>query len=579
MAVSPPIYGNIQVDEQLDINTLIDRMESVSTHFLNQSEFSAYMVLKSSQRFYGLNKSELVSLFHEYEGTIQSLAFSLSAPNGGGVRINLQWIKGKDNLQGQFIIATGRKWINEEIWEILHGTWTPRDRPDNAMMNMLESLRQAKLVEQMQKKAENNHIAQEKVYKKEDLVYREEAFSLDPQVSFQRIIGLLDELSIVFLDESTFHFRLGTTDGDYFVDISQSRLNQIFRFERARIHTLYMDANTEDGQRVDIVLRFHKVGNNPDTLVEVTAYEAEEIVEHVREVLGAGAMKTLRETAIFHKKFIFDPETLSIDTLIILINAILATYLKEVNPVTGLYTFSGKSFAQLSLNQLKEAYYRNENQVKKLTISASSANGALFFFLSFKWDSEDTHRGEMQMNLGDDERHQTVYELLWERLKLERPFKAPTQGIDGNRDMVIMPVFEHRQFSDRELGCLMVMPLEAYWSDPIWNCVRRTLDGLNYEYLLRASALNEEGSLENTWQAINEVDWIIVDLTYRQPDVFYILGIAHTLGKNVLLITQHERDIPAELKKFDYFVYDNNLAGLETLQIELTKRLRSTKHT
>jgi len=577
MAVSPPIYGNIQVDDQLNINTLIDRMESVSSNFLNQSEFNAYMVLRNGQRFYGLNKSEVTDLFHEHEGSIQSLAFSLSAPNGGGIRINLQWVKGKEYLQGQFIIATGRKWINEEIWEILHGTWVPKPRPDEALMTMMESIVATKAAEEAQRKSAKRNSTEQSVSQKADLVYREEAFSLDPQVSFQRIIGLLDEISIVFLDEVAFHFRLGTTDGDYFVDISQSRLNQIFRFERSRVHTLYMDANTDDGQRVDIVLRFHKTGNNPDTLVEVTAFEAEEIVSHVKEVLGTVKTQNLKETAIFHKKFIFDPEILSIDTLVILVNAILATYLKEVNPVTGLYTFSGKSFTQLSLNQLKEAYHRNESQVKKLTISASSANGALFFFLLFKWENDKEPHGEIQMNLGDDERHQTVNELIWERLKLQLPYKQTGRSTEANREMVINPVFQIRQFSEREAGCLMVMPLEAYWSDPIWNCVKHTLEGLNYKYLHRAYALNEEGTLENTWQAMNEVDWIIVDLTYRQPDVFYILGIAHTLGKDVLMITQHERDIPLELRKFNYLVYDNNLAGLEKLQIELTKRLSKEK--
>jgi len=571
MAVSPPLYGNIQIDDQLDINTLIDRLQRVSENFLDQSSFSAYMVAQDGQRFYGLDDTEVIDLYQDYQGSIQTLAFSISAPNGGGVRVNLQLVKGARALQGQFIIATGRRWVNQEIWEILHGTWVPKTRPDSQLMAMLEGIARTKATEEAEKARYAQLAAPPK--EKKRLFYREEVFSLDPQVSYQRIIGLLEELSIVFIDEEPFHFRLGTTDGDYFVDISQSKLRHIFRFERSRIHTLYIDASTEDGQRIDIVLRFYKAGHNPDALVEVTAYDSNEIISHVKEILGRKNIYTLKETAIFHKKFVFDQEAFSIETLVILLNAILATYLKEVNPITGLYTFSGKSFTQLSLNQLKEAFHRNEGQVKKMTISASSANGTLFFFLLFRWETNGETQGEIQMNLGDEERHQTVKELVWERLKLTpAQIKAGTVPQDVT-DMIVRPVFSSREFSERGKSCLMIMPLEAYWSDPIWTCIQHTLEGLNFEYLTRAISLNEQNALDQIWQQINEVDWLIVDLTYRQPDVFYFLGVGHAVGKKVLLITQHERDIPKEFLQFDYLVYDNNLAGLEKLQLELKDRM------
>ena len=45
---------------------------------------------------------------------------------------------------------------------------------------------------------------------------------------------------------------------------------------------------------------------------------------------------------------------------------------------------------------------------------------------------------------------------------------------------------------------------------------------------------------------------IICDLSGKNPNVFYEAGIAHTLGKEVILITQHESDVPFDLRPLRY---------------------------
>jgi hypothetical protein len=41
---------------------------------------------------------------------------------------------------------------------------------------------------------------------------------------------------------------------------------------------------------------------------------------------------------------------------------------------------------------------------------------------------------------------------------------------------------------------------------------------------------------------------VICDCTGRNPNVFYEIGIAHTLGREVILITQNPEDIPFDLR-------------------------------
>ena len=116
------------------------------------------------------------------------------------------------------------------------------------------------------------------------------------------------------------------------------------------------------------------------------------------------------------------------------------------------------------------------------------------------------------------------------------------------------------------------MPLEAYWSDPLWEILQNILKEADLE-AIRAEGLFSSGSLENVWQGINESALLVADLTYKHPDVFFKLGIALTLGKPVLLLSQHNRDIPHDLQQFPYIIYDNNLEGLQKLRQAILEEL------
>lgn len=62
---------------------------------------------------------------------------------------------------------------------------------------------------------------------------------------------------------------------------------------------------------------------------------------------------------------------------------------------------------------------------------------------------------------------------------------------------------------------------------------------------------------------------VIADITGRNANVFYELGLAHTVGKDVLLLTQAVSDIPFDLNRFRHIVYADNMDGYELLEKEL----------
>lgn len=67
---------------------------------------------------------------------------------------------------------------------------------------------------------------------------------------------------------------------------------------------------------------------------------------------------------------------------------------------------------------------------------------------------------------------------------------------------------------------------------------------------------------------------VVCDFSGKNPNVFYEAGIAHTLGKHVVPITQSADDVPFDLQQHRYVRYLNNGEGLTKLRDQLEARLR-----
>ncbi|MEA3327389.1 MAG: hypothetical protein U9R53_08800 [Chloroflexota bacterium] len=63
--------------------------------------------------------------------------------------------------------------------------------------------------------------------------------------------------------------------------------------------------------------------------------------------------------------------------------------------------------------------------------------------------------------------------------------------------------------------------------------------------------------------SIKEADLILCDMTSRNPNVFYELGLAHSIGKPVILLSKNESDIPFDLHHIRTIIYNTENAGWE----------------
>jgi len=81
--------------------------------------------------------------------------------------------------------------------------------------------------------------------------------------------------------------------------------------------------------------------------------------------------------------------------------------------------------------------------------------------------------------------------------------------------------------------------------------------------------------MQDIVESICKARVIIVDLTGSNPNVFYELGIAHTLGKDTILISQKEATtIPFDIYHIRRIEYENTASGKQKLRRDLALTIK-----
>ena len=81
--------------------------------------------------------------------------------------------------------------------------------------------------------------------------------------------------------------------------------------------------------------------------------------------------------------------------------------------------------------------------------------------------------------------------------------------------------------------------------------------------------------IQDIFQLICTASIVVVDFSEKNPNVMYETGIAHTIGKHVVPITQSMDDVPFDLKQHRVLKYLPNSEGLLKLETALSIRLRT----
>jgi hypothetical protein len=162
-----------------------------------------------------------------------------------------------------------------------------------------------------------------------------------------------------------------------------------------------------------------------------------------------------------------------------------------------------------------------------------------------------------------DEASKSVAELLIEPTK---------EDIDRkNRIVRVSPIFQGRDFL---LDPNLVFTLMEF-GDPytkIYNTlIKPTVEAEGFRCIKSDDIFRTSAVIEDIWENINKAALIIAEISTNNPNVMYELGICHTVGKNVMMITQDSSSVPFNFRHLRFYPYSNDIPGSE----ELKKSIKS----
>lgn len=109
--------------------------------------------------------------------------------------------------------------------------------------------------------------------------------------------------------------------------------------------------------------------------------------------------------------------------------------------------------------------------------------------------------------------------------------------------------------------------------DNVYAELQKTAESVGFRCRRADDIWENPAVIQDVVSLIDHSKIVICDCSGRNPNVFYEIGIAHTLGRETILITQSESDIPFDLRHLRFVTYLNNGEGLEALSNSLLPRL------
>ena len=137
-----------------------------------------------------------------------------------------------------------------------------------------------------------------------------------------------------------------------------------------------------------------------------------------------------------------------------------------------------------------------------------------------------------------------------------------------------LPSFERKIPSEKEENmCFVLVPFEEKFKSIFLNVIKPAVEKFDLKCLKADDIFGTKPVIQDIWEHIQKSKVMIADLTTRNPNVFYEIGLSHGIGKEVVLITQRIEDIPFDLKHYRCIIYEDSVAGGTKLREGLIKTL------
>lgn len=119
------------------------------------------------------------------------------------------------------------------------------------------------------------------------------------------------------------------------------------------------------------------------------------------------------------------------------------------------------------------------------------------------------------------------------------------------------PIFGSPSLSSQyKADIFMLMPFHESFRPIYDEHIKPTVESLNLTINRGDDFFSKRSIMADIWSAIHHSRIVIADCTGKNANVFYEFGVAHTVGKPVIMITQNEADIPFDVRDKRYIQYE-----------------------
>ncbi len=143
-------------------------------------------------------------------------------------------------------------------------------------------------------------------------------------------------------------------------------------------------------------------------------------------------------------------------------------------------------------------------------------------------------------------------------------------------NIVCNPIFSTRNYpsQDDDLSCFAIMPFHDDVIQEVYTeYTKPTIEEAGIKCIRGDDIFSTSSIMEDIFAAICRANVIIGEFTGRNPNVLYEAGIAHTLGKPLIGITQNIEDVPFDLRSIRHIVYKTTPSGLKQFKEALKNTL------
>lgn len=136
----------------------------------------------------------------------------------------------------------------------------------------------------------------------------------------------------------------------------------------------------------------------------------------------------------------------------------------------------------------------------------------------------------------------------------------------------VFQITEHENIESTLASAMM--PFDSSF-DQVFDSISRAAQDVGLRCRRADNIWEHAAIIQDVVSLIDRSRVVVCDCTGRNPNVFYEAGIAHSLGREVIIIAQNEHDIPFDLRHLRYIRYVNSQQGLNSLTIALRDRMQT----